>query len=83
MHSAMDSRSNANLVTVMNDALKDPEPKEPEVSDMWRPRVGDTTCSPDVLGTTVGLSSFPNFYPYSRPIVATGPVAAHQVRSPN
>ncbi|XP_047427575.1 testis-expressed protein 2 isoform X2 [Mugil cephalus] len=34
MHSAMDSRSNANLVTVMNDALKDPEPEEPEVADM-------------------------------------------------
>uniref|UniRef100_A0A3Q1JKD3 SMP-LTD domain-containing protein n=1 Tax=Anabas testudineus TaxID=64144 RepID=A0A3Q1JKD3_ANATE len=34
MHSAMDTRSNANLVTVTNDALKDPEPKESEVSDM-------------------------------------------------
>lgn len=34
MHSAMDMRSNANLVTVINDALKDPEPEEPEVSDM-------------------------------------------------
>lgn len=37
MHSAMDTRSNANLVTVTNDALKDPEPEESEVSsDMWR-----------------------------------------------
>lgn len=36
MHSAMDTRSNANLVTVTNDALKDPEPDESEVSDMWR-----------------------------------------------
>ncbi|XP_075942144.1 testis-expressed protein 2 [Anarhichas minor] len=34
MHSAMDTRSNANLVTVTNDALKDPEPEESEVSDM-------------------------------------------------
>ncbi|XP_054464041.1 testis-expressed protein 2 [Anoplopoma fimbria] len=34
MHSAMDTRSNANLVTETNDALKDPEPEEPEVSDM-------------------------------------------------
>ncbi|XP_062294518.1 testis-expressed protein 2 [Scomber scombrus] len=34
MHSAMDMRSNANLVTVTNDALKDPEPEESEVSDM-------------------------------------------------
>ncbi|KAF0032665.1 hypothetical protein F2P81_014955 [Scophthalmus maximus] len=34
MHSAMDTRSNANLVTVTNDALKDPEPDESEVSDM-------------------------------------------------
>lgn len=34
MHSAMDARSNANLVTVTNDALKEPEAKEPEVSDM-------------------------------------------------
>ncbi|XP_008328032.1 testis-expressed protein 2 isoform X2 [Cynoglossus semilaevis] len=34
MHSAMDLRSNANLVTVTNDALKDPEPEESEVSDM-------------------------------------------------
>ncbi|CAJ1074967.1 testis-expressed protein 2-like isoform X2 [Xyrichtys novacula] len=34
MHSAMDTRSNANLVTVTNDALKDPEPKDSEVSDM-------------------------------------------------
>ncbi|GLD66145.1 testis-expressed sequence 2 protein-like isoform X1 [Lates japonicus] len=32
MHSAMDTRSNANLVTVTNDALKDPEPEESEVS---------------------------------------------------
>lgn len=32
MHSAMDMRSNANL-TVTNDALKDPEPEETEVSD--------------------------------------------------
>lgn len=36
MHSAMDTRSNANLVTVTNDALKDPEPEESEVSVMWR-----------------------------------------------
>lgn len=35
MHSAMDTRSNANLFTVTNDALKDPEP-ESDVSDMWR-----------------------------------------------
>ncbi|KAM8723278.1 testis-expressed protein 2 isoform 2-T4 [Acanthopagrus schlegelii] len=34
MHSAMDTRSNANLVTVTDDALKDPEPEESEVSDM-------------------------------------------------
>lgn len=34
MHSAMDTRSNAKLVTVTNDALKDPEPLESEVSDM-------------------------------------------------
>lgn len=34
MHSAMDTRSNANLVTVTNDALKDPEPEESDVSDM-------------------------------------------------
>lgn len=34
MHSAMDTRSNANLVTVTNDALKDPEPEESEVSDL-------------------------------------------------
>ncbi|XP_042360706.1 testis-expressed protein 2-like isoform X2 [Plectropomus leopardus] len=34
MHSAMDTRSNANLVTVTNDALKDPEHEESEVSDM-------------------------------------------------
>ncbi|XP_041633689.1 testis-expressed protein 2 [Cheilinus undulatus] len=34
MHSAMDTRSNANLLTVTNDALKDPEPEESEVSDM-------------------------------------------------
>ncbi|CAI5675340.1 unnamed protein product [Oreochromis niloticus] len=33
MHSAMDARSNANLFTVTNDALKDPEP-ESDVSDM-------------------------------------------------
>lgn len=32
MHSAMDTRSNANLITVTNDALKDLE--EPEASDM-------------------------------------------------
>lgn len=36
MHSAMDTRSNANLVTVTNDALKDPVSEESEVSDMWR-----------------------------------------------
>ncbi|XP_029996955.1 testis-expressed protein 2 isoform X2 [Sphaeramia orbicularis] len=34
MHSAMDTRSNANLVTVTNDALKDPEPLDSEVSDI-------------------------------------------------
>uniref|UniRef100_A0A8C2ZZ47 Testis expressed 2 n=1 Tax=Cyclopterus lumpus TaxID=8103 RepID=A0A8C2ZZ47_CYCLU len=34
MHSAMDTRSNGNLVTVTNDAFKDPEPEESEVSDM-------------------------------------------------
>ncbi|XP_023122920.2 testis-expressed protein 2 [Amphiprion ocellaris] len=34
MHSAMDTRSNANLITVTNDALKDPEPEDSEVSDM-------------------------------------------------
>ncbi|KAM7386834.1 hypothetical protein PAMA_009456 [Pampus argenteus] len=34
MHSAMDTRSNANLVTVTNDALKDPDSEESEVSDM-------------------------------------------------
>ncbi|XP_059203098.1 testis-expressed protein 2 [Centropristis striata] len=34
MHSAMDTRSNANLATVTNDALKDPDPEESEVSDM-------------------------------------------------
>ncbi|XP_068193508.1 testis-expressed protein 2-like [Antennarius striatus] len=34
MHSAMDSRSNANLVTVTNDALKDPEPDESEVLEI-------------------------------------------------
>ncbi|XP_068999862.1 testis-expressed protein 2-like isoform X1 [Embiotoca jacksoni] len=34
MHSAMDTRSNTNLITVTNDdALKDPEPEESEVSD--------------------------------------------------
>lgn len=33
MHSAMDTRSNANLFTVTTDALKDPEP-ESDVSDM-------------------------------------------------
>ncbi|XP_044036867.1 testis-expressed protein 2 isoform X2 [Siniperca chuatsi] len=34
MHSAMDTRSNASLVTVTNDALKDPESEESEVSEM-------------------------------------------------
>uniref|UniRef100_G3PCZ1 Testis expressed 2 n=1 Tax=Gasterosteus aculeatus aculeatus TaxID=481459 RepID=G3PCZ1_GASAC len=34
MHSAMDTRSNANLVTVTNESSKDPEPEESEVSDM-------------------------------------------------
>lgn len=34
MHSAMDMRSNANL-TLTNDALKDPEPEESEISDVW------------------------------------------------
>ncbi|XP_072224498.1 testis-expressed protein 2 isoform X2 [Leuresthes tenuis] len=34
MHSAMDTRSNANLMTVTSDALKDPEPEESEVSDV-------------------------------------------------
>lgn len=33
MHSAMDTRSNVNLVTVTNDALKDPELSESEASD--------------------------------------------------
>ncbi|XP_034075751.1 LOW QUALITY PROTEIN: testis-expressed protein 2 [Gymnodraco acuticeps] len=32
MHSAMDTRSNANMVTVTNEALKDQEPEESEVS---------------------------------------------------
>lgn len=36
MHSAMDLRSNANLVTVTNDALNDPELEESDFSDMWR-----------------------------------------------
>ncbi|XP_068606485.1 testis-expressed protein 2 [Brachionichthys hirsutus] len=34
MHSAMDSRSNTNLVTVINDALKNPEPDESDVLEM-------------------------------------------------
>lgn len=34
MHSAMDTRSNANLVTVTDDASKDPELQESEVSDV-------------------------------------------------
>lgn len=34
MHSVMDMRSNANL-TLTNNALKDPEPEESEVSDVW------------------------------------------------
>ncbi|XP_077939963.1 testis-expressed protein 2 isoform X2 [Gasterosteus aculeatus] len=34
MHSAMDTRSSANLVTVTNESSKDPEPEESEVSDM-------------------------------------------------
>ncbi|KAM9745504.1 testis-expressed protein 2 isoform 1-T2 [Menidia menidia] len=34
MHSAMDTRSNANLMTVTSDALKDPELEESEVSDV-------------------------------------------------
>uniref|UniRef100_A0A3Q3NM96 Testis expressed 2 n=1 Tax=Mastacembelus armatus TaxID=205130 RepID=A0A3Q3NM96_9TELE len=34
MHSAMDTRSNANYVTMTNDALKDPEPEESEVTDV-------------------------------------------------
>ncbi|KAF7221001.1 testis-expressed protein 2 isoform X1 [Nothobranchius furzeri] len=34
MHSAMDTRSNANLVTLTNDDLKDPEPQESEPSDV-------------------------------------------------
>nr|XP_020475498.1 testis-expressed protein 2-like isoform X2 [Monopterus albus] len=33
MHSAMDTRSSASLVTVKNDGLKDPEPEDSEVSD--------------------------------------------------
>ncbi|XP_033999181.1 testis-expressed protein 2 isoform X1 [Trematomus bernacchii] len=33
MHSAMDTRSNANMVTVTNEALKDQEPEESEVSE--------------------------------------------------
>nr|XP_029133627.1 testis-expressed protein 2-like isoform X1 [Labrus bergylta]XP_029133628.1 testis-expressed protein 2-like isoform X1 [Labrus bergylta]XP_029133629.1 testis-expressed protein 2-like isoform X1 [Labrus bergylta] len=34
MHSAMDTRSNANLLTVTDDTLKDPDPEDSEVSDM-------------------------------------------------
>ncbi|XP_028310935.1 testis-expressed protein 2 isoform X2 [Gouania willdenowi] len=34
MHSAMDTRSNANLITVTNDELKDPEPEESGLCDM-------------------------------------------------
>lgn len=34
MHSAMDTRSIANLMTVTNDALKDPEQQESEVPDV-------------------------------------------------
>lgn len=34
MHSAMDLRSNANLLTVTNDALKDPDPEDSDFSDM-------------------------------------------------
>ncbi|XP_033826651.1 testis-expressed protein 2 [Periophthalmus magnuspinnatus] len=34
MHSAMDTRSNVNLVTVTNEALKDPELSESEVSEL-------------------------------------------------
>ncbi|CAL9693362.1 unnamed protein product [Knipowitschia caucasica] len=36
MHSAMDTRSNVNLVTVTNEALKDPEVSESEVSDICK-----------------------------------------------
>ncbi|KAM8844350.1 testis-expressed protein 2 isoform 2-T9 [Spinachia spinachia] len=34
MHSAMDTRSNANMVTVTNEASKGPEPEESELTDM-------------------------------------------------
>ncbi|XP_061567726.1 testis-expressed protein 2-like [Cololabis saira] len=34
MHSAMDTRSNANLMTVTNDALKDSEPEDSEIVDV-------------------------------------------------
>lgn len=36
MHSAMDTRSNASLVTATNDASKDPEPAESDVSDLCK-----------------------------------------------
>uniref|UniRef100_H2LYG5 Testis expressed 2 n=1 Tax=Oryzias latipes TaxID=8090 RepID=H2LYG5_ORYLA len=34
MHSAMDTRSNANLMTVINDAMKDTEPEESDIPDV-------------------------------------------------
>lgn len=34
MHSAMDTRSNANLMTVTNDALKDTETEESDIPDV-------------------------------------------------
>uniref|UniRef100_H2UXU3 Testis expressed 2 n=1 Tax=Takifugu rubripes TaxID=31033 RepID=H2UXU3_TAKRU len=36
MHSAMDTRSNASLAPVTNDASKDPEPAESDVSDLCK-----------------------------------------------
>lgn len=36
MHSAMDTRSNASLVPVTNDASKDPEPAESDVSHLCK-----------------------------------------------
>lgn len=36
MHSAMDTRSNASLVNMTNDASKDPEPAESDISDLCK-----------------------------------------------
>lgn len=36
MHSAMDTRSNGSLAPVTNDASKDPEPAESDVSDLCK-----------------------------------------------